>query len=300
LLILSSLGVLGLGLLRSVQTHFQIEQRFTAFGISDLLQNLIKFGGMAIILTIRPSPEWVLALYVIGPLSVALGMGWAVAGSLLASPFDWTEARGLGREIRLYAATTAVGSTVARMDVFFVSALAGAGQAGIFSAANTFALIPQLLGMYMSVVLTPRIMPLWNEGRLATVYKKSQLSLGIVCIVILLVAEIGFPHVAQWLLPVSFSQAVGVFLLLLPAALCSLLNFPWTVSLLLFLRPRSLLAMDLAGLLILPLLYSFAVRSAGATGGALITSGFALVKTVAMQRLAWRVLKQGQVVREFA
>jgi O-antigen/teichoic acid export membrane protein len=276
--------------------HFQIERRYPTFGLSDLFQNFIKFGGMAVALLIKPSPQWVLGLYVIGPLAVSLGMMLVFAGSFAASPFDWTVARELWKEIRMYAATTAVGSTVTRMDVFFVSTLGGAGQAGIFSAANTFAIIPQLLGMYMSIVFTPRIMTMWNEGRLAPVYKRFQFWLGVCCIVVLMAAQIGFPQIARWLLPVSFAQSVRVFLLLLPAALCSLLNFPWTVSLLLFFRPRALLAMDLAGLVILAFLYSVAVRTAGAMGAAVITSGFALVKSAAMQGLALRVLKTDQTV----
>jgi O-antigen/teichoic acid export membrane protein len=291
MLVLSAVGVLGLGLLRSVQMHFQIERRFAAFGISDLLQNFIKFGGMALALRIKPAPVLVLGLYVVGPLSVAAGMMIIYAGSLSGARFEWAEARELWREIRMYAATTAVGSTVAKMDVFFVSMLGGASQAGIFSAANTFALIPQLLGMYISIVLTPRIMPLWNAGRLATIYKRSQIWLGALCILTLLGGQAAFPYIARLFLPASFSQSIGVFLLLFPAALCSLLNFPWTVSFLLFFRPRTLLAMDFAGLVVLPFLYALAIRYSGATGAAVVTSGFILLKTAAMQGLALRLFK---------
>jgi hypothetical protein len=126
-------------------------------------------------------------------------------------------------------------------------------------------------------------------------YKRFQVWLGVCCIAIFATASIGFPAVARLLLPKSFYAAAGVFLFLLPAALCSLLNFPWTISFLLFSRPRVLLAVDLVGLVPLALFYTWAARMAGALGVAAVTAGFALMKTAILQSLALGILNHGTV-----
>jgi O-antigen/teichoic acid export membrane protein len=299
-LILSVFAVFGISLLRSIQTYFQVARRFAEFGLADLVQSGIKFLGVILVVILSPRTMMVVAIYVIAPVSVAVILltGWAKP--LLTSSFDWDTAGYLWKQIRLYAATAVVGSTVARMDVFVVAAVAGTAQAGIFSAANTFALVPQLIGMYMSVVLTPRIVPMWNDGTFRPTYKRSQVWLGVCCLALWMFAWIVFPSVAKVLLPRSFSASAPVFIVLLPAALCSLMNFPWTVPFLLFFRPRALLAIDLIGSLPLIVLYTAAARHLGAIGVAAVTTGFALLKTTIMQMLAVRLFKQNPTTEAFA
>lgn len=293
LLLLSVLSVFGVGLLRSVQTYFQTERHFAIYGIADLSQSAIKFAAVGIAIFLFPSPILILTGQMMGPLLVAAILLNSKARPLLASSFDPQAARQLWKQIRLYLTTTIVGSSVSRMDLFFVTAGAGAAQAGIFSAANTIALIPQLLGMYMSVVFTPRIMKMWHAGTFGATYRRFQAFLGLGCLSILAAAYLVFPAVAPWILPSSFEASTKVFLILLPAALCSMLTFPWTVPFLLFTRPRTMLALDLTFLPLLVFLYSWASSTHGAAGAAAVTTGFALVKTGFMQGLALFVIKQG-------
>ncbi len=293
LLILSAASVFALGLLRSVQMHFQIDGRFEAYGLSDLLQSAIKYSAIAILVVTAPSPFWILTAHLVAPFAVGVGMLILLAQPLIRSAFQWSEARDLWRQVRVYAATTALGSTVSRIDVFFVTAVAGAAQAGVFSAAYAFAMIPQLIGMYMSVVFTPRIMPMWASRRLGPVYRRFQILLALICVAAFVGVNLGFRPVANLILPASFSQSTDVFVILLPAALCSLLNFPWTVSFLLFTRPQILLLLDLAALPVLVPTYIWAVGSSGAIGAAWVTTVYALVKTVIMQLAAIQTMRRG-------
>jgi hypothetical protein len=83
-----------------------------------------------------------------------------------------------------------------------------------------------------------------------------------------------------------------VALVLLPAGLAAFVNFPWTVSFLLFLRPRFLLKFDLIALPVLAVSYLIAVRTYGAAGAAGVTTAYALIKTAALQKVANGILQQ--------
>jgi len=168
-----------------------------------------------------------------------------------------------------------------------------AGVVGPYTsaAANAVAIVPQLCGTYMAVVYSPRIMPLWEQGRLFAVFKTFQRNLVLACVGIYIIAAAGLSQFGTWLLPQNFARSSSVILVLLPAALCGLVNFPWTVSLLLFMRPQFLLVFEAASFVLLVPLYGYVVPAWGAIGGAAVSTGFALLKTFVYQSVAWRVLR---------
>jgi O-antigen/teichoic acid export membrane protein len=291
LLLLSLAGLLGLLLLRSLQLHYQISNRFVAFGLTDLAQNGIKFGGITLLLVLAvESPTWMVLFYALGPLSVALA-GLALTRNLVQTTFDRSSLLELGKVLRWYVAATVMGSITSRIDVFMVSAFSTVAEAGVFSVALAMAIVPQLIGTYMAVVYGPRIMPLWEEGRLGPIYRKFQLKLLPVCIAGYFCLAIGIQLFGEVLLPASFARAAGVMLVLFPASLCSLLNFPWTISLLLFLRPKFLLALELVSFIVVIPAYAYSAGRWGALGGAAVTVTAAAIKTIAMQIMAWQVAR---------
>lgn len=292
LLYLSAASMLGLLMLRSVQTHFQVDRRFHGYGATDLLHNAVRFGGAILLVSVHAAtPGRVLALYAAAPLVIALGLLGTTARPLLFARFSAGAVTEVLRLIKSYLPTAAVGSATTRMDVFFVTGIATVGQAGIFAAAQTLAVAPQLIGMYLGVVFSPRIMPLWKADKLRPLYHRFQ-RLAIVgscaCYALALLTMGWFISVVM---PASFRGATLVTLVLLPTGLVGLVNFPWTVSLLLFLRPRFLLMFDLLALPLLAVLYALAVSARGAVGAAAITTVYALLKTVALQITAKRILE---------
>ncbi|MGH9416657.1 MAG: lipopolysaccharide biosynthesis protein [Terriglobales bacterium] len=294
LLYLTVLGIVGLGLLRSTQTHFQVSGRFASFGVVDLGNSMLKYGGIALLLAYSAaSPETILAFHATVPLAVTAIVLLLLARPLLFSKMRFVDVKRLWRVVKWYVATTALGSLVSRIDVFIVSNMLGVAAAGILGAAYTFALVPQLLGMYMSVVFSPRIIRLWNQGTLAPVYYRYQRFLVALAVLFYAVAWVGFPPLARWFLPPSYAATTGVFLALLPAMLCSLINFPWSIPFLLFLRPRFLLTLDCIGFPVLLLLYWRVIPSHGVLGAAVLTSIYSIVKTLVMQGAAIRILKAG-------
>ncbi len=294
LLYLAILGVIGLGLLRSTQTHFQVSGRFVAYGAVDLAHSTLKYGGIALLLFLTTArPATILIFHATVPLAVTAGALVLLARPLISSPLHIDEVKRLLRLVKWYVATTALGSLVSRVDLFIVSSMLGVAAAGILGAAYTFAMLPQLLGMYMSVVFSPRIMRLWKQGKLARVYYRYQRILVALAVGFYAAAWIGFPPLARWFLPKSFDGTIGVFLALLPAMLCSLVNFPWSIPFLLFMRPRLLLMIDCIGFPLLLLLYWRVIPSHGVMGAAVLTSIYSVIKTLVMQGAAIRILRNG-------
>lgn len=291
LLKLVILSIFGLLALRSAQTYFQVSRRFIAYGIADLLHTTAKFGGIFLLIRTRlASPVTVLSCYAIGPVVVALIVLTAAGRKVLTVSFRRRALGDLFAVTKWYLGAGAAGSVTSRMDLLMVSAVAGTAQAGLFSAAQVLVMCFQLLGNYLGVVFAPRIMPLWKAERFGRVYWLFQAVAVITCMVIYCAALAGIDGVMTHLLPSTFHAAKYIVLLLLPSSLMSLLNFPWTVSLLLFAHPRFLMALDLLALPVLACLYYTFILGHGAAGAAAVTSGYALVKTGLMQFMAKRIL----------
>lgn len=289
-LLFTFLAVIGLVVLRSIQTHFQVEQNFRAYGMTDLVQNTIRYGGVALLLWSRnATAERILALYAAAPLIASMTILQTSARQLLLTRFNYGALTELVGVIKWYVASTGIGSLVSRMDLFFVSSFSGIHQAGLFSAGQVVALIPQLLGMYASVVFSSKVMDLYQKKKLGPLYRKFQVLVVFSSIVLYLLLLLSQSLLKSLVLPVAYQESLPVILVLVPAGLCSLVNFPWTIPTLLFLRPRFLFIFDLSFLPALCALYVFAAKEYGAFGVAVVTTGFALVKALAYQIVCWRL-----------
>jgi O-antigen/teichoic acid export membrane protein len=291
LLLLSILSVLGLLVLRSVQTGFQIDGRFKLYGIADLLLSVMRFGGVGVFLAVGAmTPPALLTLYALAPLLLAIVLLVTSARGLLMAPFSRSAVREVMALVKWYLGAAAASSLNTRIDILLVSAVAGTAQAGLFSAAQVCIQPFQLLGMYLAVVFAPRILPLWEAGRLSRIYFRFQKWIVAVSLLVYFAALLGTSTVVAELLPASYEGTAGIVLLLMPSALTALINFPWTVSFLMFTHPRFLFVMEMCACPVLFVLYRWLIGSYGAVGAAVVTSGYALVKTVVYQVLAgWSV-----------
>jgi O-antigen/teichoic acid export membrane protein len=279
--------------LRSVQAYFQVSSRFRAYGLLDIGHNALRYGGVACLLFLHvATPMRVLAFYAAAPALISLLLLATLARPMGAVPFSRRAFQEVLTLIKAYLPTAAVGSIATRADLFCVSTLGGVADAGIFAAAQTLVLAPQVIGMYMGVVFAPQIMPLYESGKLGPVYYRFQkYAVGACCLIFLLALATLTKFTAAFL-PPSFGSSAPVAMILLPAGLAVIVNFPWTISLLLFTRPLFLLKFDLVALPFLMVLYWFAIRRSGPSGAAAVTAGYALIKTVVIQKLARDILAE--------
>ncbi len=293
LIVLSLGALLGLLLLRSVQTHFQSEGRFALYGIADALQTVLKFGGIAVLLALhQASASGALLFYTAGPLVVAVGLLATRGRGIIAAPLRISSVRTVSEAVKWPIGAGAVGSITSRMDVFLVAAIAGPVEAGRFSAAQVLVLGFSLIGAYLGVAFAPRIMPAWESGRLAEMYVRFQTTALVACVGIFALCVLLIGPVSSWALPESYQGTAPLVLWLLPSALAAILNFPIAFSFLLFVQPRFLFGWDLVAIPALVLMYREGVLSRGALGAAAVTSIYALVKTAMVHLQVWRTLQK--------
>jgi O-antigen/teichoic acid export membrane protein len=178
LLLLAAVAFASMLVLRSAQTYFQIDRRFPYFGLSDMANTLIRWGGAGVLLLQSAArPEPLMLLFALSPLVVAGASFLWKAQPLTRGWGDWTIARTLVRDSAWFLASAAAGSATARMDILLVSAWSGPREAGLFAAATNLVAPVQLLGQYLSIVFAPRIVPMRERGELAGVYPRVQLAL---------------------------------------------------------------------------------------------------------------------------
>jgi O-antigen/teichoic acid export membrane protein len=263
------------------------------YGFLDLIQLFFRYGGIGLVLALgAATPIRILAVHAVIPAFVASIALLIAARSLFHQRPAMQGVTGLFHLVKWYWATIALGSLISRMDILFVSSFGGSFETGLFAAAKAMAIAPQLIGMYMSVVASPKIMPMWVNDSFFPIFSKLQAGLIVTALVLFLSAFLTRGIWVQ-LLPNSFTGAAWITLWLLPAALCALIDFPLTVPFLLFARPRLLLFFDLAFFPFLCIGYYWIIPVHGALGAAIITTVYALLKTVFFQTTAWSIARQG-------
>jgi len=281
--------LLALSVVRSAQLQMQLEQSFHWYGAIDMLQNVLEFGGIALLMVFgRVQVAYVLLAYLSGP--VAALCIWAfVKGRALLVPIALR--LDLVRELLRFAkwsfATFSLAALLGKLDLFLLARFAGVREAGIFAAAQMIAWVPQMLGMYLGIVFGPRIMPALREGRFGRFFRQFQCGVIAVSVAAYVLAVLGRKLLGHWLLPASFHESSEVALALLPGALAGLTSFPLTINLLMFVRPRFLLMMDCMALPVMVLLYLYVIPRFGALGAAWVTSSINLVRAGVAQTAGW-------------
>ncbi len=290
LLLATCAAIIALLMLRSAQVNAQVSRRFYLYGSLDLIQLIVEFGGAASLILIgRVTLPLLLWLFALGPLS-GFFLWRATAGRGFARA-SIGHLRQLALKIWHYGqwflVTFGLGAVLSRLDIFLLSRWSSLSEVGIFSAGQVIAWVPVLIGTYLAVVLTPRIMPLTRDGRFNAFYRKFQLPLLGICVLGYFVSLAAIPLIGPRLLPKTFMRSMPVISVLLPGALAGLATFPLTLSFVMFVRPRFLFFMDCLSFPILILLYYYAIPRFGGVGAAWVTSAANVTRALVAQWMAW-------------
>lgn len=298
----SCVACITLLLFRSAQAQLQIARSFALYGAFDVLHTTLKIGGVGwLILSQRVSPATILTVYAAVPL-ISFGV-WAMTSAgrkvlRLQDLFDLrrrTQLQANGAQLFHFTGwiflTFGLASVTARLDVWSLTWWSKIEDVGIFAAAAIVMIVPQMLGSYLAIVMSPRVMPRVTGNTFYALYRPFQLTILALCVATLIIAVPFINLVIDDLLPVSFQAARPVVLALLPGALAGLATFPLTLTFLMFMRPRFLLWVDIAGLPVVMTLYYFAARWQGAFGVACVTSAVAVTKATLANIVAWRIAR---------
>lgn len=292
LLVVTGFATAAVLALRSAQLSYQLQKNFRHYGLLDLASNLLKCGGVAaLIWWHRVSVGHVMLVFLSAPGMVLLGWVLTHGRPLVFGLPAWADLRSCLHTASWFLLTFSTGALVARIDLWMVARFLSSSSVGIYAAAQMLALILPMLGTYLSVVVSPRVLPLARSGRLLRITYVLQA---------LLLGSAGVMYALAWVLlpelravfPVRFAQALPIFLILLPGSLAAMVSFPLTLTTLMFLQPRFLSALDAATVPLILLAYVLVLPRGGLVGAAIVTSLSSVCRALAAQFAALRLVRR--------
>lgn len=294
---LSATAVAALLFLRSVLVHLQLRRRFVAYGAIDLAHVALKFGAIgALLAASTPGVATLLALWGMGPLIAAVCGGALAARPLLAIMRVPAPAIVALRSFAgWYVIAVALGAVIGRLDVITLGLLAPIEQAGLFAAAHAIAVIPEMLGTYVAVVLTPRLRAAAADGSLAHLHARVLAAIVAIALPGFVLALAVWDRVAALILPPAYLSSATIALVLLPGTLVAMATIPLALPIVMFWRPSLVPRMDVLLLPALMALYAVVVPLQGALGAAWLTMIVCLARSAVVQFVAWRLANDPQV-----
>lgn len=293
-LVMLAIAVTALMYFRSLQVHHQSRLRFKSFGGLELVYTCTRVGLVLLVSSLGLATSVTLmACYAAAPLLPCLLQPKLALAGFAGFPLaQRASMRTLLRFTGVSFLTIGVGAIGGRMDLFLVGAGSNAVQAGLFSAALTIAMIPEMIGSYLAPVLSTRIMRWSDQGRLFGSYFRVQTILWAVGLLMVILGVLLVDNLAGSIFPARFAAAAGLMKILLPGAAGGFILFPATVSLLLFFSPRTLLFFDACTLPVLAVAYYYVAASHGAVGVAWLSSGARVAKLLFIQVAAFRIARR--------
>jgi O-antigen/teichoic acid export membrane protein len=296
LIMTGCLAAVGLLAMRSVQVHLQVDQRFVAYGGVDLAHSCLRFGGIGLVLLLLPpNPVAIILVVALAPWIVFVISGTTIAGSLSQhSPGLKQAAREVADFVRWPLLTMGVATFGRQVDIWLLGSRASMSEVGIFSGGQVLSAIPDMLGMYLSVVLSPRIMRYLRDGTFCGFFRRVQRTLLIGAGAALIVGLLGVDLVRQYVLPEQYARSALVFAVLWPGALAGTVSFPLAIAFVMFVRPSFLFRLELVILPLTVVAYLVAIDRYGAVGAAWVTTVSRVTKAVIVGVLASRLAQNAK------
>ena len=275
--------------LRSVQAHLQVTGDFAAYGALDLFASLLRlFGVCAVLKYVMPDPAPALAMLALAPaLAFAYGISTRCRGLIRFNAGVWSASGELMNFVKWTLMTFCVTTIAARIDLLLLKVWSTIEEVGLFSAGQVLTMIPELLGMYLAIVVSPKIMPAIENGTFPAMLKRFQILAVAVVGVGLVVGYVSLGLIGKYFFPAEYQRSVTILGILLPGALMSMANFPLVVPAIMFVRPRALVTIELIFLPVLIAAYFVAIRNSGAEGAAIVTTCGRTLKAFVQLAAAW-------------
>lgn len=273
---------------RTTQLQLQLEGRFRAYGTAEIIHGLLRFGGIAIlIVTQMVEPLTVLLAMAVPPFVLLAVWAFKNSGGILTKKAPQPTIRHLYSVLSWYLLTFGLGAVISRMDIYLLARFSDLRAVGLYSAAQTLALLVQLAGTYVGVVFGPKVAPLIEQGRFAAYFRTFQTGLIATSVAIYFLFQCLWAFGADALFPARYLEAGPLLNILLIGSLAGFATFPLTLTFVMFVRPRALFAIDCIYFPVLIVLYFRLLPQYGAIGAAWITAGANLSRAILIQVLAW-------------
>lgn len=287
LLLLAMTVAAGVLLMRSLFTHLQLGGRFAAYAGLELLAQSLRVAGIAAVLLWWQPSAWTLTLAALS------GTGLAVLGGLRISNLRftpwrlrWSDGFELLHTLRWMLLTFALSSLYARLDILLLTQWSTIDQVGLFAAAQVFAFVPELFGMWLAVVFSPRVAPAQADASLRGLMLRVQSVVGAAALAAGLLIG-GLLSALPGSLPGKYSGAAELLMPLLLGSLAGMVALPVSVPFVMFAKPRFIVTYDLLSAPLLLLAYHLAIQHGGAVGAAWVSGCARLLKAAVLLVSAW-------------
>jgi O-antigen/teichoic acid export membrane protein len=293
LLMLVLIVAAGVLQMRSISTHLQLRGRFGHYAGLELLAQTMRVVGIgAVLIWFEPSAMSLNWASLLGT-AVALLGGIQIA-RLRWQPvkLQWAEGREFLHSLRWIFVTFAFSSLLGRIDLLLLTHWSTMDQVGLFAAAQVFAMIPELLGLWLAVVFSPRVAPALENGSLRRMMGRVQLGLAGLAVVIALAGWLVLQWGMAWV-PAGYADSADILVPLVLGALAGMIALPVTMPFIMFTRPSFIFVYDLVTLPFLLLAYHWAIAHSGAMGAAWVGAISRVLKAGTLQTLAWLWARPG-------
>jgi O-antigen/teichoic acid export membrane protein len=286
------LAAASLMMFRSLLLHWQLQLRFGAYGASDLANSVLRFGAVAVLLVAGvASVESVLAATALAPLAVmaaiAATRGLPFAGRAVSK----ATVREVAAPARWFFLTYAAANLAVRLDLVLLAALAGAEVTGAYAGGQVFAQIPEMLGAYAAILVTPRLAGWWASGSVLGRLRALVIVAAVIGAV-LYAAAAALLYATPTLFPAGFAASGPILLALLPGTLAGMTVMSGVVPFVMMARPRAALVVDIVALPVILVAMTLLVIDHGALGAAWAASAGRIAKALVFIGIAMRAARE--------
>ncbi|MCA8869191.1 MAG: hypothetical protein KDA67_11120 [Rhodobacteraceae bacterium] len=288
LILVTGAAILGLLTIRSLLLHMQMREAFAKYGKVELLHVALKMvPAFALVGFGMATPLNILLCFFLAPIIATGAMLFQIKFEASEKARSLDHIPSLARSLAWYLPTLALGATLARMDILLMGGFLPAKSLGAYGAAVTLASVPDMIGMYLGIVLTPRVVKYAHAGQLGPFFRRNQLLLMAVsaaCYVGLLSLS-GFQ--IQDHLPDKFTEIFPIFLILVPGTLFAMTTSAMALPFVLLSNRRFLLSLDVCIVPVVIVAYLWVIPNYGVSGTAYLALAVMMVRSIAVLAAAW-------------
>jgi O-antigen/teichoic acid export membrane protein len=283
-------------LFRSLQLYLQARSLFRWHGLTDLSHTFLRVVLVALLAwSGRISANSIMSAY-----AAAGGLVLFVAGFHLRRRLDFRRAPltlqslwGVARASAPTILTFGLSAIVSRMDMALLAIRTGPEDLGLYSAALTIAMIPEIAASYAAPALLPRIQPACQTGGMERLFWQVNKPVFALCALGLALAMSVSPGLVRILLGSSYERSAEILPVLLLGTIAISSIFPITLNFLLLRDQRAAIAPDLWMMPIMAAAYWFLLPPFGVKAAAWLMAASRVVKATSLQyraaQLAYRV-----------
>ncbi len=268
--ITAALGGLGTLLYKAILVYFQAEQRFPRLMALEAFLQITRISTILVLVAIGflSARSGIFAYVTIIYLTFFAGLFCLPRELVKFSLSGFHELGSILHYAKWMLFAMAIAAMYERVNEFLIASFRGTSELGFYSAAMTWAMIPEMLSACLATVFHPRIVKLYEDGQFRAFHRAYLLyAIPLGTVAILLAVVLAKPLISL-VYGVSYLPSVPAFRFLMVATLSWLVLTPLPGALVSLLAPRQILLITVAMFIVTTASGYFVIPIFGITGAA--------------------------------